>query len=72
MRTTSKKKINATKKILIATAKKETATTKGQMRDATSKYRVMEQRKVLVAIGKQHYCNNKNKKEMPDATSQKN
>jgi len=37
MRTTSRKKINATKKLLIATEKNETATTKGQMRDATSK-----------------------------------
>jgi len=52
--------------------KNKTATTKGQMRDATSKNRVTKQRKLLVAIVKQHYCNNKNKKEMSDATSQKN
>jgi len=41
------------------------------MRDATSKNRVTKQRKLLVAIAKQHYCNNINKKEMLDATSQK-
>jgi hypothetical protein len=32
------------------------------MRDATSKNRVTKQRKLFVAIAKQHYCNNKNKK----------
>jgi len=32
----------------------------------------MKQKKLLVAIAKRHYCNNKNKNAMRDATSKKN
>jgi len=67
-----KKRLMQQKNYLLQQQKNKTATTKGQMRDATSKNRVTKQRKLLVAIVKQHYCNNKNKKEMSDATSQKN
>ena len=57
-----KKRLMQQKNYLLQQQKNETATIKGQMRDATSKNRVTKQTKLLVAIAKQHYCKNKNKK----------
>jgi hypothetical protein len=71
MRTTSRKKINATKKITYCNRKKRNCNNKRANARCNIKNRVTKQRKLFVAIAKQHYCNNKNKKEMPDATSQK-
>jgi len=68
----TKKKTNATKKIyLLQQRKNATTATKRErhMRDATSGKKSNETiEKLLVAIAKQHYCNNRNKKSMRDTT----